>query len=647
MRLPAVLLLALPSLLAAQAPVITAAGDPSVRADTLYRLDPKAGSRPFVYLLDDGVIRYEADGRGTRTFRQVVYVNTTEAVEQFAERSFAYSPGHEKLTVNWTKVVKPDGTVLSSEPAVSQDAEVPAAANNPVYADTKVRRLSLAKVAPGTIVDVSYTLEEFNPSRPGDFFLNWSVHAAASVLRSRYVVELPAGLTATIREHNLPFARRERVAGGRRTITWATQDVPRIESEPFASDSNDVIQSIQVVGAGTWADIGAWYARLARDRAVLAPREAKLVDSLVAGAATRDDSIRAVHRWVAQDIRYVSVALGIGSYQPRLPAEVVSSGFGDCKDKATLFVASLAHLGIPAYPLLLSADGDVDRSLPTIRQFDHMIAAVPGPDGLRFADLTAELVPFNVLPFPLQGEFALLVKPDGTVQELTLPQDALDANVATRTFTGTLSADGRAAGTLVQEFRGVTQYPLRAALRTPPDAQQRTRIATSLASALFPGAEGDSLQLFDGRDLRAVPRITLALTGGRAARVTGGSAVLSLPDGGSAQLLTLAQSLEHADTRRFPIDAEQVAGTMGAVNSLQLTLPDGWKARLPKDVHAVSRFGRFEVTYAQDGATLRVERRIVGARGVLPPDALGELVQWLKEIAAADAEFIVLDVPGA
>src|SRR5690348_2876113 len=97
--------------LSAQAPKITAKGDPSVRNDTIYSLAVKAEDYPeegFVYLLDDGVVRYESDGRGTSTYRQVVQILNEDDVENWSERSFSYSPDREKLTVNWIRVVKPN-----------------------------------------------------------------------------------------------------------------------------------------------------------------------------------------------------------------------------------------------------------------------------------------------------------------------------------------------------------------------------------------------------------------------------------------------------------------------------------------------------------------------------------------------------------
>src|SRR6476661_4571507 len=368
-----VLLAAAPALLA-QAPKITAAGDPSVRADTIYRLAVDAARYPeqdMLYLLDDGVVRLEADGSGTRTFRQVIQVLKPSAATRLQEQTLFWSPQHQKLTVNWMRVVKPDGTVVSEAPSQVQESDVPAARGTPVYTDRRVRRMSLSGVEPGTLVDYSYTLEEQKPFMPRDFFQSWSVSTGLQVARSRFILDLPASVTPRIRETNLNFKRIERVADGRRTYTWATGNLPRITVEPLAADSNAVFMTVQVTSPVTWQDISRWYGDLARSREVASPAVAAKVDSLVRGARTRDDSIRAVHKWVSQDIRYVAIALGIGGYQPRMPDTVRVTGFGDCKDKATLFVASLRHLGIDAYPVLLSASATARRDMPSIEQFNH------------------------------------------------------------------------------------------------------------------------------------------------------------------------------------------------------------------------------------------------------------------------------------
>jgi len=114
-----VLLLTLTAPALAQAPRITPAGDPTVKDDTIYRLAVNPADHAdddYVYLLDDGVVRLEADGRGSRTYRQVVQIFTREAAETWGEQSFSYVSGRERLTLNWVRVVKPTGEVISARP---------------------------------------------------------------------------------------------------------------------------------------------------------------------------------------------------------------------------------------------------------------------------------------------------------------------------------------------------------------------------------------------------------------------------------------------------------------------------------------------------------------------------------------------------
>jgi hypothetical protein len=644
-RFIAVALLAAAPALPAQAPKITPAGDPSVRADTIYTLAVDAAKYPeqdMVYLLDDGVIRLEADGSGTRTFRQVVQVLKPAAATRLQEQSFGWSPGHQKLTVNWVRVLKSDGTVVSDTPAQVQESDVPAARNTPVYTDQRVRRMSLSGVAPGTLVDYSYTLEELKPFMPRDFFEGWNVSTGLQVARSRLIVDLPAGVTPRIRETNLNFKRVEHVANGRRSYTWATGDIPKITAEPLAADSNGVFMTVQLSSPVTWQDISHWYGDLARSREVASPAVAAKVDSLVRGARTRDDSIRAVHKWVSQDIRYVAIALGIGGYQPRMPDTVRVTGFGDCKDKATLFVASMRHLGIEAYPVLLSSTASARRDLPTIQQFNHEIAAVAAGSGWQFTDLTAGTVPYGELPLSEQGGFALLVRRDGSSEEVTLPRAPVSLNHSTTVVTGAVDSTGTFNGVYEEILDGAPASGIRALFFNPLDSAQRQNLANVIARRSFEGAEGDSLVAFDGRDLGARARVRVRILHGRAATPAGTTMILQMPLGSMASLATAAKDLESRGVRRFPIDAGRFCGPRSTNTRYEIALPAGWHATLPRNVKATSPFGTYESTYSEADGVLRLSRQIIGATGVQPPEKLAELTAWLRAVAADDVKFIVL-----
>lgn len=627
-------------------PRISAKGDPSVDSDTIYRLALKADDHPeddIAYLLDDGVVRVEADGRRSETYRVVVQILRPEAVETWQERRFSYAPQHERMTINWIRVIGADGKVISDGPSHVQDSDVPAQMGDPVYSDRKVRRLSLTGVAPGTIVDYSYTTEELKPFLPGDFFQSWAINLQIPVQRSRLILDVPAGMPVRLQERNLNFRRGEHRAGDRTIYTWAAGNLPKVKSEEYAADSNDVYMSVLASSPMTWEQLGAWYAGHARGRYTLGPESRAKMQQVLGGAATRQDSLRALHRWVAQDVRYVSIALGLGGYQPRTPDEVVRTGYGDCKDKATLFVAALAEMGITAYPVLLNSTGGVNRAHPSLAQLDHAIAAMKTPTGYQFVDLTASLTPLGELPYGVQGEFGLVVLPDGASEVVTLPLDPIPANRMVTRIVGTLSPEGRFDGTLEETGSGSLQYTLRNAFENPLDSTTRAKAADNIAEKFFVEAEGDSLTYTAGKDLLTAPRMRSRIINGRATTSAGArTEILENPFGTMAGAANVARQLLE-EPRRFHINAASVLGARVVEYEMRVTLPEGWRASLPPAVTVDGEFGKYRAEYSQQGRELRIYRSMEGARAVLPPSRVNALADWLRAIARDDAKMIVLE----
>lgn len=640
---------ALASAAEAQAPRITPRGDPSVRNDTIYALAVDPADHPeetSIWLLDDGVLRLEADGRGTKTYRSVMQILRPEAVDGYNEMRFSWAPGHQKFTLNWARVVKPDGTVISAKPTQVQISDVPAQRGNPVYADTKVMRISLSGVAPGTIVDYSTTTEELKPFLPGDGLSNWGITTALTVIRSRYIVDLPANVTPLIEETNLEQPRTEKTVGRRKIYTWTGQNIPRVKTEQFAADSNGVWQSIAWALPMTWQKIGAWYADHARGRYAATPALNARLDSLLGGAGitTLSDTLRAIHKYVAQDVRYVSVALGIGGYQPRTPDEVMSTGFGDCKDKATIFVAMLNRIGLEAYPVLLNSTGGVNEDLPSLTQFDHAIAAYkrPGDTDWRYTDLTADLAPLDELPFGEQGEFGIIVKPDGAVEEITFPLSRVADNQNVVRFVGEVDTTGLVHGVYEEYATGHLQYRLRDAFANPFDSVQTEKFRDALASGWFKGATGTELETLTGKDLTADVRVSVRVNGGQGITSAGRSAMLPLPIPNMSNLGGLIRELENAGPRRFPISAQSIFGYGETLAELKLTLPEGWEAQLPESVELATDFGRYRKVYRQEGRVLTVERFAGGGTQVIAPERVGELIEFLKGMMKDDAAVLVI-----
>jgi len=129
---------------------------------------------------------------------------------------------------------------------------------------------------------------------------------------------------------------------------------------------------------------------------------------------------------------------------------------------------------------------------------------------------------------------------------------------------------------------------------------------------------------------------------GKAAEDAGGTEILTIPLTRYA-LTNLIASLESRGARKLPISSRKVGGGRTELQDLRLTLPAGWKAKLPPNDSATSVFGTYVAEYSQNGQELRISRRLSGVDGVQPATKYGELLDWMKQISKDDAKYVILE----
>ncbi len=640
-RLILLMALAVPMGLQAQAPPNeTPPLDDSVYALAVHPVDYPG--QDFVLLLDDGLAVIESDGRASYTLRQVAQVLTSDGAAMLGEFAFAYTPGRQNLRINWMRVIA-NGALQQDGPEHQVESDAGTFPGVPVYSERKIVQATLAGVAPGVLVDYSYTIETYSPRLAGDVLYEWAVNFDVPVVHSRFVLDAPADLALRVDERNLKFAPDMTTVAGRLVRTWQLENLPAIELERFAGFPNDLLMSIRVGGAISWDDIGAWYAKLLRDRFEITDELAGAFARVIEGAQTLEDSLKTAYRWVAQDFRYVALALGDGGYQPRVPLEVYRTRFGDCKDKTTLFITLAREMGLDAHPVLVSSAGSVDSLLPSIKQFDHMIAAVERDGRVEFLDLTAWLAPYGELPPELQGTVGLALHDEGATSVVVLPASDPEANRLEQEIVGTVRSDGTFVGSVTVSATGTEQYQLRASfLDFRQLAESDRHDLLQEWGGTWDTAVIDSSRVFGGRDLEADAQMTIWITAPHAVYSSGGHYMMSLPIGslGSAALAT---SLESAGERRFPIDIAMVNSPSVYRYALDVVLPEGWRVQVPEGVQVEGPFGYYRGEYEQVGPRFRASREMGGLRGVLPPDSAGALIAWVRGVSEDATEYIIID----
>src|SRR5690606_20494064 len=100
------------------------------------------------------------------------------------------------------------------------------------------------------------------------------------------------------------------------------------------------------------------------------------------------------------------IELGLSGFIPHDADAVLANGYGDCKDKAVLLAALLKAKGIGSeFVLINAANGYTLSASPTTGQLNHAILWLP-EFGI-YADTTAQVAPFGVLPLMLHGKPAI------------------------------------------------------------------------------------------------------------------------------------------------------------------------------------------------------------------------------------------------
>ena len=613
-------------------------------ADSLYSLTVNPSDHPdlaYVWLLDEGQWTIEADGKTRNTTRQVVQILKPEGAEANRERRFTWNPERQKLTVNWMRVVKPNGEVVSEHPEQIQDSDVPAAMGVPMYTATKVRRMSLSGLEPGTILDYSITIDSDAPMMPGEFFMSWRVTTPTYVVRSNLELDVPASMNPRINERNLDFKRIEKTDKGRKLYAWRKSNVDRFKGESLAPDSVLQGMTVSVSPSFNWSAIGKWYVPIARDAYALSPSVEEKMKSVLTGAKSRDDSIRALHKWVAQDIRYVAIELGRGGYVPRNAETVVRTGFGDCKDKAMLFLAALKKIGVTGYPVLLNINGFERKETPSLGQFNHMIAAVKRGNGYQFADLTASTYAMGQLPRSEQGNLAVLVK-ENEGEEITLPESPISDAMIDATIIGKLGEDGVFSGRYEEVRHGYMEAMMRAAFQSPLDSTLRQRFSRALTGIYFDRPETDSLIAFDGKDLQAPARVSTKITRAKIVTRIGDVNLLTNPLRPLESYSRTADLIEAEKDRKLPYDITKLVPQYTTHHVVRIKLPVGWSAMLPKSDKLDGPVARYEISFSQVGDELRIERTLSGMKGVIPASRRMEIVEFLRRLANDDAKLIAI-----
>ena len=127
-----------------------------------------------------------------------------------------------------------------------------------------------------------------------------------------------------------------------------------------------------------WDDVVDWALPLYNKVISTNAEVNKIADDIKSENRVSSDQISAALQFVQNEIRYLGIENGLNSHMPSSVSETLTRRYGDCKDKAVLFISILQALGIEAFPALVNTESGaiLNTILPSNNVFDHVIVKV-------------------------------------------------------------------------------------------------------------------------------------------------------------------------------------------------------------------------------------------------------------------------------
>jgi transglutaminase-like putative cysteine protease/tetratricopeptide (TPR) repeat protein len=487
-----------------------------VAADSAWSRQPSFSTEPQVLLQASGVqkpvegmavielleetrITFDRTGCRETHYRYVFRVDHESGLDGWRTIGAIWKPWNQERPVLKARVITPDGLEHTLDQATIGESPVHEDAR--VFDDRKRLTAPLPKLCVGALAEVEILTRETTPAFPEGTLVSVNLRQPVPVLQTRVVVESPEEMPLKWKVLNLSGSTPKRtVEQGRSRLTLEVGRMDPPEGvEPYEPVEAHPHPALRVTTAPSWEALAKGYDAVVNRQLAGSDLTGRLQGLDGAGQDTRK-RINLILERMHREIKYTGLEFGAASFVPRSPAEVLTRGYGDCKDKAALLVGTLRAAGIEAYVALLNTGPgqDVDEGLPGLNHFDHAIVYVPGPEPI-WIDATAEYFHAGELPFPDQGRKALIARP-GTSALTLIPSTRSQDNLIREVREVHLADIGPARVVEISSPGGLGEGYLRAGLSNTEPKQLRENIK-KYVQGVYEAKDLGPMEMSDPHDL--------------------------------------------------------------------------------------------------------------------------------------------------
>ncbi len=452
---------------------------------------PEAYPNADTVLVDDLVHEvYRSDGTSASWDDEYTKILTEKGRQDAGVRRFHFATAYGTATVVRAEIFKRDGRTVAVDVAAQSRVMVePGQMSSNIYdPNNKVLQLTVPGLEVGDVLHVLSTRTTHKPRVP-DFWGDYSVFEYTDPIRRLvYEVVAPEGLALRHKVLRDPVAGTVTATREGDLLRWEVRDVPRMFEEPNMPPLHTVVQRLLLSTAEDWPAISRWYWKLSEPRlAATTPEMTNAVARLTAEAKTEMEKVRALFKFVSQEIRYMGIMAEdtAPGYEPHDVSLTFENKYGVCRDKAALLAAMLRIAGIEGYPVLIHAGARLDPDVP-LPYFNHAITAAKVNGEYVLMDSTDENTA-DLLPSYLCRKSYLVAHPQGQPLRVS-PVNPVEENLVEIQTLGSVDTDGTLVIKSELNFRGINDNVYRGYfLRNKP--ADRKKLFEAILKASLPGAE--------------------------------------------------------------------------------------------------------------------------------------------------------------
>ena len=249
-----------------------------------------------------------------------------------------------------------------------------------------------------------------------------------SVQYSVFEVEVPSDLGVRYKLLNTTNQPQITNTGGKDVYKWEQKNLKAYKKEKHSGAAYSYEPTV-LIGPNkfqlddydgdmsSWKSFGDWYNNVYLKTTELKEDRKLFYNTLVKDAKTDREKAGILYNYLQNNMRYVSIQLGIGGLRPFPASFVDDKKYGDCKALSNYLKSALDAVGVKSNVVIIEGGMNPEMVLDDfpLHYFNHVILNIPQPRDTIWLECTSTTLPFAQLGPFTENRKAMMVTEAGGV----------------------------------------------------------------------------------------------------------------------------------------------------------------------------------------------------------------------------------------